>query len=308
MKLCLFALTCLFSVLSFARSNPAEFAKQSNPKPYVILVPGFFNSLVPGRIEGQPPEYKNYFSAEIVSVFKKAGYKTLIVDNLSPISSVDINGLRLIQYLQNLTQQKTYNNEELILVGHSLGGVYSLIATATQKFNIKHIYTVSTPFHGIGFVDTIFKVPGVGHFFDWINIKSITEMKPEVISAAIAKLNIPKDVQIHSFAGYQEYCLFLQCGDAAYLSPILNIPQSLTLAPSDGIVTVASSLAYNNEVIAKNGVLDIKSYQGIYIPLDHWEQVVDHKYFLALGTLNTSYIAREQTKFYKKIETLIQNR
>ena len=56
------------------------------------------------------------------------------------------------------------------------------------------------------------------------------------------------------------------------------------------------------------GLGDIKTTQNTpavqlrhpkyFLPLEHWEQVLDSRAFLLLGIRNTDYIRREQIRFY----------
>lgn len=250
----------------------------------LVLVPGFFSSFA------QP-----YFSDHIVSHLERQGYTVEVVQNLNPIGKVSENSQSTLDSLQAIA--KKHSHQPMTIIGHSLGGIYSLVALNTDKtLPVQNVVTIATPYEGVGIVNGIdANFPGVSDLADFLHLESLVEMRTANVQAILKKYPIPENVRWIALGGYEKRCLMLTCAWPERLSWIMSVGQFfIGRDPSDGIVTTGSALAINSK-------LKIERWQDMVVPLEHWEMVLDHRVFGALGVANTSWIHAQQIQLYSNI-------
>ena len=120
--------TLLLSIPSFAKQE------------IVVLVPGFFNSFTP-----------EYFSDEIVNSFQKRGLKVYVAGDLNPVGTVEDNGARLSNFFSRIEANEN-QKVDFNIVAHSAGGLYALYVANQNKFTIKNLITIATPYKGVEFL------------------------------------------------------------------------------------------------------------------------------------------------------------
>lgn len=281
----------------------------------VVLVPGFFSSIVPLFQKENSFIVSPYWSDTIVSIFQRAGYTVFIVNNLNPIGSIEENGLRLMTYMSGVekffTQRKM--SAQYYFVGHSAGGLYSLYALSQYTrsnsplaHSIKKIISVSTPFGGASVLDDFYaQLSIVGDFIKWISLRSLKELSREKVESFLSKVRVPADLQYYSFPSYQEGGK--DWSDAHYRSWPFYLSGMFIQTISDGLISYQSSLSSKDHVMTiGNSRLPIQTFPQEYIHLDHGKQVLDFRAFKVLGVKNVEVIRDEQIRFYSRVTEIIK--
>ena len=285
----------------------AEPKVETERRPYYVLVPGFFNSLVPGAIhKGQA---KPYFSTAVVRTLAAKG-DVAIVDGLHPTGTIAQNGETLLGFLRTLEEKNP--GRRFSLIGHSAGGLYILHALSSYpSFPADVVVTMATPYGGIDFIDRLAKgMPGLEKLSEFLKFASLKEFRRERMVDVLQRYAVPEGLRWIAIAGEQPPCLLLQCADAKHLSWLLTITQNLTRKPSDGVVSVDSALALGTRVLRSRsgGVHPIERWEHKIFPLEHWEMVEESVLFKLLGVSNTSQIRDLQVSFFSELAESIQSR
>ncbi|MGZ3772827.1 MAG: esterase/lipase family protein [Pseudobdellovibrionaceae bacterium] len=255
----------------------------------IVLVPGYFNSYAPG--DSQSPWHKPYWSSDIVDIFTNAGFKVFVVNNLNPVGSIEENGERLLTYLKNVKSSLPVH-ETFQILAHSAGGLYTLYANNKEILPISKLITINTPFDGLMFVDNLTKdYPGISIIEKYLNLESLNQLRPNMVHGFLQNINKSIQFPIIAYSGHQEKSL--RVWNAAYLSPIFYITESLMKEKSDGIVT-------NTSALGNAGYIQVTAATD-YVHLDHWKQVLQAEYFKAMGMFNVEYIRQEQIRFYTSL-------
>lgn len=257
----------------------------------VLLVPGFFNSAIPANINGVGTRV--YWSEDIRSVFRAAGYKVFVVDNLNPVGTIEVNGKRLSEFINCHKDQLEIDDGQFDVVAHSAGGLYTLYANDKESLPIHRMVTVNTPFDGVEFVDSMTNYfPDIVTIEKKLNLLSINQLRPMNVRRILSQLKMLPQFPIRAYAGFQprgkDYY------DAFFLSPVFYITQAFMKNGSDGIVTY-------NSALGRTKYLKIEGITDDYIHLDHWKQAPGADIFKVLGMTNTDYIRREQKRFYSQV-------
>jgi hypothetical protein len=271
---------CLFVLFSLFTASTL-FAKE-----VVVLVPGFFNSFTP-----------EYFSNDIVNSFKNKGFTVYIATGLNPIGTIEDNGVRLESYMQAV--EKAENRRvSFNLVAHSAGGFYSLFVANRQKFVIKNLFTVATPFKGVEFVQKwlddslLFRA-----VTDLAHLESVRQLTPAGAQQFLASVRVAPNTRIAAFGGYQEKGLDIF--NARNMSVPLRVTSHfISEQYSDGIVGYGSALGLGAIKTTQNLSAQEFRHDKYFLALEHWEQVLDYRSFILLGIRNTDYIKNEQIRFY----------
>jgi pimeloyl-ACP methyl ester carboxylesterase len=268
------------------------FAQLSLAKEVVVLVPGFFNTFAP-----------EYFSQTIVDSFKQKGFEVYVIDCLNPVGYIEENGARLESRLAEI--EKIENRRvSFNIVAHSAGGFYSMWVANRQKFDIKNIIAVSTPFRGVEFVkvwlDNSFLFRTV---MTLAHLESLKELTPEGADKFIKSVRIHPKTKMFAFGGTQSAGLDIT--DARNLSVPLRVTDHYTTGKSDGIVGFASAMGIGQLQTTDNKVAQQFRNPEFNINLEHWEQVLDYRSFVLLGSRNIGYIKNEQNRFYSGIANFL---
>ncbi len=263
--------------------------------PIVVLVPGFFNSLAPGSLQGP------YFSGTIVGTLKKRA-PVFVVRNLVPFAGVEENGRILSDYLVSLNQR--YPNEKIVLIAHSAGGFYALHAlTAHPELPVAAVVTLATPYDGSEFIENLTTdFPGIRKLTKFLNLSSLEEFRPANTAQILRKYYVPQSVRWIAVGGSQPECNLLNCADAGHLSWLLSLTQRLMSTESDGIVTLESALGRETSLLHADGTtFEMERWSDLNVGLEHWEMVQDSNLFRLIGVLNTGYISQRQKQVYNEL-------
>lgn len=264
----------------------------------LLLVPGFFNSAIPGDLNKIGTRI--YWSEDIRSVFRDAGYKVFVVDNLSPVGSIEANGSRLLEYIKNY-QGQFDGDGSFDIVAHSAGGLYTLYANNKEPLPINRLVTINTPFDGVEFIETISDYfPQIVTIEKRLNLMSINQLRPANVRRLLSKLKAVPHFPIRAYTGFQPRGRNYY--NAAFLSPVFYVTQSFMNQGSDGIVTYNSALGRS-----KSLDIEVDGTTEDYIHLDHWKQTAGSDLFKLLGMTNTDYIRKEQKRFYHKVLKYLEN-
>lgn len=280
----------IFKLLSFCLIT--SLAQLSLAKEVVVLVPGFFNTFAP-----------EYFSQTVVDSFKNKGFNVYVVNSLSSVGYIEENGTRLETFLQQI--EKTENRHvEFNIIAHSAGGFYSMWVANRQKFDIKNILTVSTPFKGVNFVESwLDNSLAFRALTQLAHLDSLKELTPEGAQAFVNSVRISPKTKIFAFGGFQKAGMDIT--DARNLSVPLRVTDHYTTGKSDGIVAFASALGIGDLKTTDNKKAQQFRDEKFNINLEHWEQVLDYRSFVLLGTRNIGYIRDEQARFYGGLATFL---
>lgn len=254
-------------------------------KEILVLVPGFFNSFAP-----------EYFSQDVIRPFQAKGFKVYVANNLNPIGTIEDNGVRLENYMAAVEkaegQRVNFN-----IVGHSAGGLYALFVANRQKFSIKNIVTVATPFKGVEFLQAwmddfiLFKA-----ITDLAHLDGLKQLTPSGVQKFIASIRVAPQTRIVAFGGYQNESL--DVWNARNISAPLLVTSHFISGKSDGIVGYDSAIGLGSVLTTQNTrAVQLRNPQ-YFIALEHWEQTLDSRAFIFLGIRNTDYIAQEQQRFF----------
>lgn len=265
----------------------ASFAKE-----VVVLVPGFFNTFTP-----------EYFSQDIINSFTQKGFQVYIAQGLNPIGTIEDNGTRLENFFQQV--EKNENHHVVFnVVAHSAGGFYSLWLAGRQKFEIKNILTVSTPYKGIEFVQTwlersiLFRA-----VTDLARLDGLVELTAPGVKNFMDTVRISAQTKVFAFGGFQNKGLDFT--DARQMSIPLRITDHFITGISDGIVGFSSAMGIGDLKTTANTYAQQFKDEKFMINLEHWEQVLDARSFLILGIRNTNVIRNEQIRFYSGLADLL---
>lgn len=282
-KVILFVLTLCLSSFGWAARN-------------LVLVPGFFNSAIPAPEKNGNPWAQPYFSQDIVKNLAKSGDRIWVVDNLNPVGDVVENGERLIRFLEN--HRNEFASNEIVLIGHSAGGLYSLYAIQHSSLNLNHLVTISTPFRGLKFLQTLVdrNIP-LENLMAPFCLKNLLGLLDYQVTAFLRTIQIQKPLRLDVFGGYQSESF--RVWDFRYLSAPLVIFQQIAGEPSDGIVTVSSSL--DTSVLSQySPKVQVVTHQEL-LPLEHWEQVADANIFNLIGVVNLGSLKEAQQKMFSNL-------
>ncbi len=260
------------------------FSLSTKANEIVVLVPGFFNTFTP-----------EYFSKDVVHSFTRKGLKVYVAKDLNPIGSILENGTRLEKFLQSV-QTVEGHPVEFNIVAHSAGGFYSLWVADRKNIHIKSLFTVSTPFKGIEFIQTWLEKSFLfSNLADLAYLEGLRELTPGGVQKFLKTIHLNSKMQINIFGGYQNESLDIT--DARNISAPLLVTSHFISGKSDGIVSMNSALGLNPVTKTPPG--------DLIIHLEHWEQVLEPTAFVFLGIRNTEYIQQEQARFYTKLADLI---
>ena len=276
-------ISLLFGILGITATLPAL------AKDVVVLVPGFFNSFTP-----------EYFSDDIIRTFEEKGFTVYVARGLNPIGTIEDNGARLEKIMAEIERAEQTADDPKVsfnLISHSCGGFYSFFVANNQKFTIKNILTVSTPYKGIEFVQTwlddsmIFSLLAQLAYLD-----GVVQLTETGVTTFLNNIRVAPETKIIAFGGYQEKNF--DVWNARYLSTPLRVTSHYISEKSDGIVGYSSALAVGKIMTTENKPAIQLNDPNFFLPLEHWEQVLESSSFLLLGIRNTGYIRREQVRFY----------
>ena len=282
MKLTIYSLfySLLFSFL---------LATQAMAKDVVVLVPGFFNSFTP-----------EYFSDDIVQTFQDKGFKVYIAEGLNPIGTIEDNGTRLEKIFTEIESiEKGTGNDKVTfnVVAHSAGGFYTLFVANLQKFEIKNILTVSTPYKGIEFIQRWLDDSSIFSLLtELAHLDGIVQLTETGVAKFISSIRISPTTKVIAFGGYQEKSIDIW--NAQYLSVPLRVTSHFISEKSDGIVGYSSALALGSILTTENTKAIQYNDPNYFLALEHWEQVLNSRSFIFFGIRNTGFIRREQNRFY----------
>lgn len=316
MKLIIIFLSLIF-IANFGHSETVKFYLSPHPKSLVVLIPGTWNSLLPGNIRENPVsqelEANSYFSLDVVNTLVKSGHGVLIVNKLSPFGDFNINADRTIRAIQDW-YLKFYPKKDMpiTLLGHSAGGLYALkTANVLWEFPIRNVILIATPLNGSPVAEKIFE-GGVAakilretleRFSNIIDFNGVTHLTKTETHAFLDQLRIPENIQIIASTGSQPAPEKVQdYGDSLFLSPLFQTTALAISESSDGVVPLSS--AFGEGTLIKDTTGNFKkiiSVPFLSAHLDHAEQFLDVRIFHLMGFRNTDELRSEQISFYNKL-------
>lgn len=287
MKLFFTAAALFISLLSLAKPALAD-------QEVVVLVPGFFNSFAP-----------EYFSSQVIRAFEQQGFKVYVASGMNPVGTIEDNGERLLKNFARI-ELAEHRHVAFNVVGHSAGGLYTLYAATTQKFEIKNLLTVSTPYQGIEFVEkwlqdcTLFQaITSLAH------LEGLKQLSPHLVAPFMKTVRVSPEMHIVAFGGTQSPGLDIT--NSKNLSVPFLVTSSYISSASDGIVGFNSAMGLGSIMTTQNTRAQQRTEPNYKINLDHWEQVLAGRSFIFMGIRNPSYIENEQARFYTGLAGYLKN-
>ena len=254
----------------------------------LVLVPGFFNSFTP-----------EYFSETVIKSFTDRGLKVYVADTLNPIGTIEDNGARLSRVLEKIEHAEG-RRVDFNILAHSAGGLYTLHVADTQKFVIKNLITISTPFKGVEFVQRWLESSVLFRSLsDFALLDGLVQLAPKGVAEFTERIRVPSEMKIVAFGGFQEKSLDIW--NARFLSLPFRVTSLYISEASDGIVGFSSSIGIGNIKTTDNQPARQFRNPSFTVSLEHWEQTLESNSFFLLGIRNPSYIRREQQRFYSGI-------
>jgi triacylglycerol esterase/lipase EstA (alpha/beta hydrolase family) len=284
--LTLIMLSCLPAIGLAATAQPASVQK------IVVFVPGFFNSFAP-----------EYFSYDIVKTMQTKGFVVVVAQKLNPIGTIQDNGERVYQLFQNIRAQNP--KAEINVIGHSAGGLYALYAINKGAHYIKNLITVSTPFNGVEFVENWRENSwAFSELMRWSYLDGLRQLTTPFVQNFLKTVRVPPSLRIMAYGGYQP--VNFDITNAANMTAVLSVTDQFITGASDGIVSFQSALMTTYITTTQKTLLKVHTDRTYYIPLEHWEQVLDYRNFVLLGVRNTTLIRDRQVQFYSGIANMLQ--
>jgi hypothetical protein len=277
-------------------------------KGLAVLVPGTFNSVMPGSHVFDGP----YYSEEIQNTLHSQGYQTTIIQNLNPLGNFEDNGKILAS--QVLEISKKYHGP-VTMICHSAGGFYALSALQYLKnVSVTKVIMIATPLEGSEIADYVYNDPLFKIFLkkivdlvseNYFDLSGLEELSTEKVKNFLAKVQVSDFTKFVAVAGVQKNPdRLLNANDSRYLSPALVKIGSYLSEYGDGLVSVPEALGQTVYLKTLSGRAKFIEVSPVTFPLDHIEQFLDYRFFKMLGFRNTDYIRQEQQKFYSHVDKL----
>lgn len=287
-----FQSSLLIFLLSTLLLTPSINAQTHHPRERVIiLVAGFFNSFAP-----------EYFSDNIIETLTNKGFKVVVAEKLNPVGTIEDNGERVLKIFNSVKEH--YPHAEISALGHSAGGLYSLYAINKGAYYIKNLVTISTPFDGVEFIARLREDSYIiKKLTDLCFLDGLRQLTKPFVRNFLAGIKVPDTLKVYAFGGYQP--VNLDIFDAANMSAVLSLTDSYITGKSDGIVGFNSATASALIPTLQKTNIKINPNTNAFIGLEHWEQVLDYRNFILLGTLNIELIKNRQNRFYSSISDLM---
>lgn len=302
------------TLLMFCLASPALFAET---KGVIILIPGTWNSMIPGsqRLNhlSQLVEKNPYFSEAIIETIEKENYDYFVVKKLNPFGDLYSNGDQTALEILDWYDRYVPNHDKPItLLAHSMGAAYAIHAIKRlNNLPIKNIVMISAPLEGCfladaildnrlskSFIATLNNV--AGESFDFRGLYQATKKEMSFLLEGLNSVNDHAYLKINYFtvASVQHTPpTIFQALQSEYLSPFLTLTSSFTTGASDGLITRDSAL-YTSQSKTIPVQFQPMPFGG---RLDHTEQVLDYRILKALGASHTDFVREEQVRFYKQI-------
>jgi hypothetical protein len=294
----------------------AQSAASVNPPPkgVMILVPGIFSNFGLESLKGKVPDHILaefvYFSEIWVNTVRQSGYDPIVIRSLGSWSSFEDNGQKLAQEMKSVYLSKYPKADvPITILSHSSGAFYTL-AALSGKLNlpVKKVLMVAAPLDGNELVDLYLlgKKFLFGSFFmpfPVLDFEGIRDLSTSNVKKFLSTVKVDDSIQFFSFPGYQPGTLNpLNFWNSSYLIPPLNFTSRFILGESDGLVSLNSTLMKNNSIQSlTGGQIKVQAVTNLRIPLDHFEQFIDHRIYEFLGFKNAYDIGNKQREFAKKL-------
>jgi hypothetical protein len=277
-------------------------------KGVMILVPGTWNSLVPGDIRVNPisniVEANPYFSSAVINTVLAKNYDYYVIKNLSPFGDVTANANETAsQILAWYNQYVPKHDLPISILAHSMGGAYILAALKNlTSLPIKNVALVSVPLDGAPLANAMYSnsiskfltnelYNAAGNLFDFRGLEEATTTQ---MRAFLKTISIPTSANYYVVGSYQSAPpTIFQALESQYLNPLFTLATVFSSARTDGIVPFQS--ATSNYAGLPLRALPIVGH------LDHIEQVLDYRILAAFGATNVNYVRNQQTQFYTQI-------
>lgn len=279
----------LAAIIAFSASQSS--AATPHKDKVIVLVAGFFNSFAP-----------EYFSDDIIETLKSKGFKVIVAEKLNPVGTIEDNGERVLRIFNAVRSENP--NADITALGHSAGGLYTLYAINKGAHYIKNLITVSTPFDGVEFIERLRDQSEIiKDLTDLCFLDGLRQLTKPFVRNFLATIKVPSSLKVYAFGGYQP--VSLNIFDSANMSAVLSVTDSYITGKSDGIVGYGSATASALIPTLDKTTIKVNTNTESVLRLEHWEQVLDYRNFILLGTPNIELIQNRQIKFYSSIADLM---
>ena len=243
----------------------------------IFLVPGALNSIVPGGIHHKKG-YVPYYGTDIVSVLSKK-YEIQVAEGLLPTGSFHDNGQLVYAQLKKLGENRT-NEIEVLIIGHSSGGLYTLSALSekTDLPFVSKVVFISTPLKGAVLADVfatrssdvLIKTLKMVNLFPGLN-----QLRRAEIRTYMLTIQVPPHIQFYATSGLAGHDKHRALDFADLITKIMirtnDLIKRKTGVSSDGIVEITSSMPKTLKLKNMGGELvEIRLLENLITDLNHW--------------------------------------
>lgn len=298
-------------------ASPNESEQVRGKKGLIVLVPGTFNSLLPGTVRHDMVrkvwEVHPYYSENIIQTIESLGYVVYVVKRLHSAGSFERNGGLTFRQLRKWYQANYPDgNLPITMIGHSAGGLYALFAAhLNHSLPIKRVVLMASPISGLALANSYFSIPILGDLSEVVinyassllDLRGLPQMRSERVKQFLQSLRL--DTQTRVFAvgltqaeskGYESR------KNADYLCLACRLTALLIDEPSDGIIGISSAYGVQAKTFNRNGeevwFHRLVKQHGF---LDHSEQTMDSRIFEFFGVKNAGFIRQEQNRFFRSL-------
>ncbi len=278
-------------LIFFIAGLPQMSWAQAKPQKTVILIPGFFNSAT-----------SNYFSDRVVELLKSQNLNVVVPTGMNPVGTIEENGEHVLQVLNEA--RGNYPDTEINVIAHSAGGLYTLYAINRGADFVNQLFTLSTPYDGLEFIEAWRKYSLEFRLITDISyLHGLRQLTKPYVRKFLASIKVPKKLKIYAYGGHQPRSIYVL--NAENLPAPFLITAAFITGDTDGIVSFQSATETTLIPTIEKSFIKVKSEKKLFIGLDHWEQVIDYNHFSFLGIQNPQLVQDRQSDFYLFLAGLI---
>lgn len=284
------------------RQLPQGNPRLSTKTKVLILVPGVFNSWIPGGLtlrKGVIP----YFGKDIIRHLEKS-WEVNVIDGLLPTGSFNANGEIVYQQIKKITAGREHDIDVLLL-GHSSGGLYTLAALHKREdlSFISKVIFLATPLRGAILADlaTAHSTPIITRALKAARIyPGLNQYRRAEVRRFVDSVRVPDHVRFYTSAVQPPSMPndeFIHDWISNTLRHTAHIIRNKTGFESDGIVESNSSCPQDFYLTSlQERQLQVRPMARHSMNLNHWNMFLNASFFV--GNKRTNIIRNRQRLYH----------